>query len=103
MQLASEQEPERVLQLIRDHRQGDQKVFVGVTDPINPVPETADQVCARILQAARYIPVPALGTTDDCGFAPFADDASTSRDIAFEKIRARVTGTLLATQELIGA
>ena len=103
VQLASEQEPERVLQLIRDHRQRDQKVFVGVTDPINPVPETADQVCARILQAARYIPVPALGTTDDCGFAPFADDASTSRDIAFEKIRARVTGTLLATQELIGA
>jgi hypothetical protein len=31
-----------------------------------------------------------LGTTDDCGFSPFADDVSTARDTAFEKIRARV-------------
>jgi 5-methyltetrahydropteroyltriglutamate--homocysteine methyltransferase len=41
-----------------------------------------------------------LGTTDDCGFAPFADDASTSRAVAFEKIRARVAGTKLALAEL---
>src|ERR1700722_6794309 len=41
-----------------------------------------------------------LGTTDDCGFAPFADDTSTSRDIAFAKIRARVEGTRLASQQL---
>ena len=33
-----------------------------------------------------------LGTTDDCGFSPFGDDTSTSRDIAFAKIRARVDG-----------
>jgi len=42
-----------------------------------------------------------LGTTDDCGFAPFADDASTSREIAFAKIRARVEGTQLAARELL--
>jgi 5-methyltetrahydropteroyltriglutamate--homocysteine methyltransferase len=41
-----------------------------------------------------------LGTTDDCGFAPFMDDTSTSRDVAFAKIRARVAGTELASQEL---
>jgi len=103
VQLASEPQPERVLQLIRDHRQQDQMIFVGVTDPIDAVAETAEQVCARILLAARYLPTQALGTTDDCGFAPFADDASTSRDIAFEKIRARVEGTLLAARELVGA
>ena len=40
------------------------------------------------------------GTTDDCGFAPFGDDTSTSRDTAFEKIRARVAGTELAAREL---
>ena len=34
-----------------------------------------------------------LGTTDDCGFSPFGDDTSTSRDTAFAKIRARVEGT----------
>ncbi len=34
------------------------------------------------------------------GFAPFADDASTSRDTAFAKIRARVQGTALAAEQL---
>jgi 5-methyltetrahydropteroyltriglutamate--homocysteine methyltransferase len=41
-----------------------------------------------------------LGTTDDCGFSPFGDDTSTARDIAFEKIRARVEGTKLAARLL---
>jgi 5-methyltetrahydropteroyltriglutamate--homocysteine methyltransferase len=53
-----------------------------------------------VLVASEYIPIGSLGTTDDCGFSPFADDASTSRDIAFEKIRARVAGTALAAQQL---
>jgi methionine synthase II (cobalamin-independent) len=103
VQLASERDPERVLGLIRQHRHPDHLVFVGVTDPINPAVETADQVRDRILLAARYIPVQALGTTDDCGFAPFADDASTSRETAFQKIQARVEGTARAGQALAGA
>jgi 5-methyltetrahydropteroyltriglutamate--homocysteine methyltransferase len=41
-----------------------------------------------------------LGTTDDCGFAPFCDDQSTSRDLAFAKIRARVAGTAMAEKVL---
>ena len=36
IQLASEPDPKRVLDIIREHRQPDQIVFVGVTDPINP-------------------------------------------------------------------
>jgi 5-methyltetrahydropteroyltriglutamate--homocysteine methyltransferase len=100
VQLASEKDPKRVLRMIRDQMQPNQIVFVGVTDPINPVVETAEQVSDRILLAAEFLPVSALGTTDDCGFAPFADDASTSREIAFEKIRARVVGTALAVQRL---
>ena len=103
VQLASEPDPDRVLQLLRDHRRPDQMIFVGVIDPIDPAVETAEQVCERILLAARYIPVAALGTTDDCGFAPFADDQSTSRDVAFRKITARVQGTLKAAQALAGA
>lgn len=51
-------------------------------------------------EAARYIPVDQLGTCDDCGFAPFADDTSTSRDVAFAKITARVEGTRLAAEAL---
>jgi len=41
-----------------------------------------------------------LGTTDDCGFSPFCDDTSTSRDTAFAKIRARVLGTALVSKML---
>jgi len=41
-----------------------------------------------------------LGTTDDCGFSPFDDDQSTSRQIAFDKIRARIQGTKLAEEKL---
>ena len=54
----------------------------------------------RVLEAAEIIPVAQLGTTDDCGFSPFADDASTSRETAFAKIRARVDGTALAADAL---
>ena len=69
-------------------------------DPINPRIETPDEVRDRVLEAAAVIPLSQLGTTDDCGFAPFGDDTSTSRDTAFEKIRARVAGTKLAAQAL---
>jgi 5-methyltetrahydropteroyltriglutamate--homocysteine methyltransferase len=41
-----------------------------------------------------------LGTTDDCGFSPFSDDTSTTRETAFAKIRARVEGTALAAEIL---
>jgi 5-methyltetrahydropteroyltriglutamate--homocysteine methyltransferase len=103
VQLASEPDPERVLGLIREHRQPNQVVFVGVTDPINPAIETADQVRDRVLLASRYIPPASLGSTDDCGFAPFADDTSTSRETAFQKIRARIEGTRRAATTLTGA
>jgi 5-methyltetrahydropteroyltriglutamate--homocysteine methyltransferase len=74
--------------------------LIGVIDPINPVVETAEKVRDRVLEAASFLPIQQLGTTDDCGFAPFADDTSTARDIAFQKIQARVQGTVLAVHEL---
>ncbi len=100
IQLASEPDRRRVLGLIREHARADQRIFVGVIDPINPRVEMPEEVRARVLEAAEYIVPDRLGTTDDCGFAPFADDTSTSRDIAFEKIRARVVGTQLAAAQL---
>jgi 5-methyltetrahydropteroyltriglutamate--homocysteine methyltransferase len=54
----------------------------------------------RVLEAVAYIPAGHLGTTDDCGFAPFGDDTSTARDIAFAKIKARIDGTRLAEKVL---
>ncbi len=100
LQMASEPDRKRVLGLISQLLRPHQVVFVGVIDPINPVVETAAQVRDRVLEAASILPVTQLGTTDDCGFSPFADDTSTARDIAFSKIRARVDGTALATREL---
>jgi len=52
------------------------------------------------MEAAEFIPLASLGTTDDCGFSPFADDTSTSRDIAFAKIKTRVQGTKRAEEWL---
>ena len=86
--------------MIRDHLGAEQRIFVGVIDPIDPEIETAEQVRDRVLEAAEYIPLDQLGTTDDCGFAPFADDTSTARETAFAKIRARVEGTELAMAQL---
>lgn len=54
----------------------------------------------RVLEAAEYLPLDRLGTTDDCGFAPFSDDTSRTRETAFAKIRARVAGTALARKVL---
>jgi 5-methyltetrahydropteroyltriglutamate--homocysteine methyltransferase len=100
IQLASEQDRLGVLRTIREHSRKDQKIFVGVTDPIDPRIETPEEVRDRVLEAAEIIPPARLGTTDDCGFSPFGDDASTARDTAFEKIRARVAGTELAAKKL---
>lgn len=98
--LAGEPDRELVLEIIRDHLRPDQRIFVGVIAPIDPRIETADEVRDRVLEAAQFIPVEQLGTTDDCGFSPFCDDQSTTRDTAFAKIRARIEGTALASREL---
>src|SRR3984957_19613346 len=98
--LAGERDRSRVLGIIRDYLKRDQRGFVGVVNPIDPRIETAEEVRDRILEAARYIPVEQLGTTDDCGFSPFCDDTSTTRDTAFAKIRSRVAGTALAAEAL---
>jgi len=98
--LAGEADPTRVLRIIREHMKPDQRVFVGVVAPIDPRVETPEEVRDRVLEAAKYIPLEQLGTCDDCGFSPFCDDTTTSRDTAFEKIRARVLGTALAAEAL---
>jgi 5-methyltetrahydropteroyltriglutamate--homocysteine methyltransferase len=100
IQLASEPDRRRVLEIIRDHRKADQRVFIGVIDPIDPRVETAEEVRDRVLEAAEVLGTDRLGTCDDCGFAPFADDTSTSRDTAFAKITARVDGTRMASEQL---
>jgi 5-methyltetrahydropteroyltriglutamate--homocysteine methyltransferase len=100
LQLASEPDRKRVLKMVREHSKPEQRIFVGVTDPLDPRVETPDEVRDRVLEAAEYIPLDRLGTTDDCGFAPFSDDTSRSREVAFAKIRSCVMGTALAADML---
>ncbi|HEV2344303.1 MAG TPA: cobalamin-independent methionine synthase II family protein [Actinocrinis sp.] len=99
-QLASEAQPDRVLDAIAAQLPPGAKVFVGVTDPNDLRVEAPEEVCDRVLRATSRIPAGRIGTCDDCGFAPFADDVSMTREIAFAKIRARVEGTALAAKEL---
>jgi 5-methyltetrahydropteroyltriglutamate--homocysteine methyltransferase len=101
--LARERDRTRVLKIIRRHMKPHHLVFVGVVDPTDPRVETPETVRDRVLEAAEYIPAGQLGTTDDCGFSPFSDDTSTTRDTAFAKIRARVVGTALAAHALGGS
>ncbi|KIJ36906.1 hypothetical protein M422DRAFT_260530 [Sphaerobolus stellatus SS14] len=71
--------------------------------------ETPEEICDALLLAAKYIPKERLGATDDCGFSPFSTDKKPThkdgdpdfaRDIAFQKIKARVEGAQLASQKL---
>jgi 5-methyltetrahydropteroyltriglutamate--homocysteine methyltransferase len=98
--LAGEADKARTLALIAEHLRPEQRIFVGVIDPIDPRVESAEEVRDRVLEAAAVLPPDRLGTCDDCGFSPFADDTSTSRDLAFAKIGARVEGTRLASEQL---
>jgi 5-methyltetrahydropteroyltriglutamate--homocysteine methyltransferase len=98
LEYAGEKNKKEVLNAIKQNLKPGQRIFLGVTNVLDPRIETAEEIRDFILEAAETIPVEQLGTTDDCGFSPFADDMSTSRDIAFAKIKARVEGTKLAEE-----
>jgi len=112
MQLSSENDKERVYRLIGQHSREDangvaQVCFVGVTNPQNPRVETSQEICDDLMLAAKYIPKERLGSTDDCGFSPFSIDMKpkhgspdAARDIAFQKIKSRVEGTSMASEQL---
>jgi methionine synthase II (cobalamin-independent) len=112
MQLASESDKERVYKLIGKHSREDangipQVCFIGVIDPLNPQVETAQEVCDDLMLASKHIPKERLGSTDDCGFSPFSKDMKpkhgspdVARDIAFQKIAARIEGTRMASEKL---
>ena len=100
LQYASEKDKRHVLQTVKRSMKPAHCVFLGVTDVLDPRIEAPEEIRDLILEAAEYIPTAQLGTTDDCGFSPFADDTSTSRDTAFAKIKARLEGTRLAHDAL---
>ncbi len=49
-------------------------------DISNPRLDTPEEERDRILEASDFIPLDHLHTTDDCGFSPFSDVTSTTRE-----------------------
>ncbi|MEP6595501.1 MAG: cobalamin-independent methionine synthase II family protein [Ginsengibacter sp.] len=100
LEYAGEKDKRSVLASIKEKVRPSQHVFIGVTNVLDPRVETPEEIRDTILEAAEVISPEQLGTTDDCGFSPFADDLSTSRDTAFAKIKSRIEGTRLAEEKL---
>jgi methionine synthase II (cobalamin-independent) len=112
IQCASEEDRENVYKLCGEYSRDDangvpQVCFIGVINPLSPEIETPEQVRDELLMAAKYIPVERLGATDDCGFSPFSRDVKPkhgspdfARDIAMKKIRSRVEGARMASEQL---
>ncbi len=112
IQCASQDDEEEVYKLVGQYSRDDadgvpQVCFMGVVNPLSPEVETAEQVRDRLVLAAKHIPKERLGATDDCGFSPFSRDLKPAhgspdfaRDIAMQKITARVQGARMASEEL---
>jgi methionine synthase II (cobalamin-independent) len=112
IQCASESDKESVYKLVGQYSRDDangvpQVCFMGVINPLTPEVETPEQVKNDLVLAAKYIPVERLGATDDCGFSPFSRDEKPAhgspdfaRDVAMQKISARLEGTRMASEEL---
>ena len=112
IQCKSEDDRENVYRLCGRYSREDaggvpQVCFMGVINPLTPDVETPEEVRDELLTAAKYIPVERLGATDDCGFSPFSRDVKPkhgspdfARDVAMQKIGARLEGARLASAEL---
>jgi len=112
IQCACEDDRDQTYKMIGQYSRDDangvpQMCYVGVIWVQNPNPETPRQVCDALVRAADFIPKERLGSTDDCGFQPFSIDKKPAygspdfaRDIAFQKIKARVEGTRMAADKL---
>jgi len=112
IQCASEDDKESVYKLVGEYSRDDangvpQVCFMGVINPLDPEVETPEQVRDDLVTAAKYIPIERLGATDDCGFSPFSRDVKPkhgspdfARDVAMQKISARVKGAQMASEEL---
>jgi methionine synthase II (cobalamin-independent) len=112
IQCASEEDKENVYRLCGQYSREDangvpRTCFMGVIHPLSPDVETPEQVRDDLVTAAKHIPPERLGATDDCGFSPFSRDEKPrhgspdfARDIAMQKISARLEGARMASAEL---
>jgi methionine synthase II (cobalamin-independent) len=112
LQMASERDRESAYKMVGKYLRDDangvpQMAYIGVIVTQSPRPESAQEVCDQLVAAANHIDKMRLGSTDDCGFSPFSIDMKPNhgnpdyaRDVAFQKIANRVTGTKMAAEKL---
>ncbi|MPZ65836.1 MAG: hypothetical protein GEU83_10095 [Pseudonocardiaceae bacterium] len=112
IQLKSEREKDGVYESIGKNLRDDangvaQMAYLGVINPGNPRVESAEEVRDQLVRASNFIDKQRIGATDDCGFSPFSIDEKPNhgspdyaRDVAFQKIKARVEGTKMAAERL---
>ena len=113
IQCASEEDRESVYRMCGEYSRDDangvpQVCFMGVDQPARPArSRRAEQIRDELVLASKYIPVERLGATDDCGFSPFSRDVKPkhgspdfARDMAMQKIAARLEGVALAREAL---
>jgi methionine synthase II (cobalamin-independent) len=112
IQMASERDRENGYRLVGKHLRDDAKgvpqmAYIGCTITQSPRAESPQEVCDQLVAAANHIGKDRIGSTDDCGFSPFSMDLKPNhgspdhaRDVAFEKIANRVTGTKMAAEKL---
>jgi len=87
MELAGSRVPPPVLDLL-----GEKNVAIGVIDVATNDIETAEDVCATIELARRYLPDERIHCSTNCGMAPMP------REVAYAKLRALGAGAALARE-----
>jgi len=93
-----EGEFENILTCIKENIR-DKNIYLGFVSHLDKDIETPPQIAERILLANSILgKVP--GVSECCGYSPFCNDLTTTREWAFEKIRARVAGAKLAEKKL---
>ncbi len=112
IQLKSERDKDPVYETIGKNLRSDadgvtQMAYIGVCNVASPRVESPQEIADQLIRAANFIPKEQIGSTDDCGFSPFSIDEKPNygspdyaRDVAFDKIKARVEGSRLAAEKL---
>ena len=89
---------ENVLECIREYIDG-KFVYLGFVSHLAKDIETPKRIAERIILASDILGV-TPGVSECCGYSPFCNDLTTTREWAFDKIRARAEGAKLAEQQL---
>lgn len=104
IQLASERDKDPIFESIGQYSGDDQMCYLGVTVTQSLRAESPHEICDMLIRAADFIPKERIGSTDDCGPLPGAKPRRWSpdfeRELAFQKIAARVEGTRMAAARL---